>query len=180
MPSTDYRTSDLTTADMVFNRLPYLDDGDAGTVSTVNSFIFEVMHDLEPCFQVGASDADRVGQETYYTVVMQSIIADVVACYLLMYRSIQNAEGTSGSTPTTRYLKRAKAGSAETEWGQFSVKDGVGMFANIDTTIAYYKTSAARRARGLGCILDVCTDCTTEESANGLYPIIVLNSCGCS
>lgn len=178
MGNTDYTRPDLTILVMVFNRLPFLDSDDVPTQDTVKDFIFEVMHELEPCFQIGA---DNVGLEQYYTYTQQSIIADVVAVYILMYQAATNAQGTPGSAPTTRYLKRAKAGSAETEWGQFSTKDGVGLFITADGLIDRYKKSAARKARNLGCILDICDDCTAQDPAyQGVYPILMIENCGCS
>lgn len=172
---------------LVYNRLTFLvpnEDNDA----RINDFIGEVSFELEPCFKirfheldgVKIEDWERVGVEEYYRLDQRSVIADLVAVYVLMMIVAANSQGTPGAEaqPTTTYLKRAKAGSAEVEYGQFSVKDGNMLFLNADSLINTYKASAERRARTLGCIIDVCSDCTAMAET-GPLPLMTITDCGC-
>lgn len=187
MANSDYTYDELTITDMVFNRLRFLNREDSDNQELINQFVWEVMNELEPCFSVsklpdGTIDATRIGQEQYYSVAMQSIIADIVTTYILMYQAAFNAQGDPSNdiSPTTRFLKRSKAGTAEVEWGQFTTKDAVGLFMNTDGLIAMYKKSAASKARNLGCILDICDDCTAKlDGYIGIVPTLNVQSCGC-
>jgi len=162
---------------MVYNRLQFLSHTNENE-EVIKAFVWEIMNELEPCFKVG--DAN-IGDESKYTMVMQSIIADLVASYILLGVVGVNSQGSSsGSLPSVRYLKRTKAGSAEVEWGQISVKDSNVLFISADRLMTYYKADAAKKARGLGCILDICDDCTaTLDGVTGALPSITISSCGC-
>lgn len=179
---------DLSIEQMVRNRLPFLPAGQP-TTSLISAFTLEVMWELEVCFQVGlvddVYDPNRVGHEENYAVVQQSIIADIVATYILL---IQGAQGITSTTevvtPTiATFLKRAKAGSSEVEFGQldsatfaFSTS-GIGVEKLLDK----YKSSAIRRAAALGCFFDICGDCTIafmEMHTMTPFAISAPRSCG--
>lgn len=154
----------------------------------VHDFFVEIAYELEPCFRVrflpdGTEDWDRVGVEANYNIAQKTIIADLIAVYLLMMQSAVNMEGDgSGSTaPAGTFLKRAKAGSAEVEWEQFSLKNGMAkMVVDTGNLMDRYKSSAARRLRNLGCILDICDDCVGQaELLDSPKPFLIVSNCGC-
>lgn len=182
MPDLNYSTN-LTTLQMVFNRTRFLDSEDVPTQTLIKHYIWEVMNELEGCFKIsikldGSIDLELIGQEQYYNTAMRSVIADIVATYVLMYISGLNSQGSTTETPTIKFLKRAKAGDAEVEWGQVSIKDSNQLFIQAPSLIDMYRRDAMRKARNLGCIIDICGDCTALLD-NAAMPFIVVTDCGC-
>lgn len=161
--------TDLTITQMVYNRLPYLADTPNNAV-LVSNFILEVMYELEVCFLVDEDlpeDQDtHVGNEGYYSIVQRSIIADVVAVYILMVRMLGNMAGTvidGVETPAIsgKELSKVNAGSVGVEWSRFDLTKNAGLFTTGDRMLELYKKAAMRKARTLGCIIDICEDCST-------------------
>lgn len=181
---------ELSIYQMVLNRLPFLVDNPTNQ-QLITDFTLEVAWELESCFQVRfvtdpitgivTEDDTRVGLDSSYTILQKSIIADLVASYILTMIVVGNTQGNGGTPPSgSTFLKRAKAGSAEVEWGQFSVKDGAVFFIGAGALLDKYKSDAARKARGLGCIIDICDDCTAQTADNmGAMPFITVSDCGC-
>jgi hypothetical protein len=167
----DHNASDLSVYKMVLNRLPFLADTDTNA-ELISAFTMEVMMELETCFNIRITpetlveDLARVGVEANYTLLQKMIVADIVAVYILMLEVTKATVGAVDdmgvpvTTPLTTFLKRAKAGSAEVEYGQFDISKGAGMSTSGMNLMTMYKKSAMRRARNLGCIIDICEDCT--------------------
>lgn len=172
---------ELTITQMVYNRLPFLEHTENND-TLINSFIWEVMNELEHCFQVGVDNPDHIGDDQYYTVEMESIIADLVTVYILLLVSAQNAQGSSSSSSSSgsgvRFMKKAKAGTAEVEWGELDIKKSGSLNIGGAGLIQKYEESAARKARNMGCIIDICTDCVGLAN-NPSLPFVVVSDCGC-
>ena len=208
MPSTDYTNTNLTIIQMVRNRLQFLAAGDP-VDQQIKDLVLEMMAELEPCLKVTeidwlntqsntedstppwptVPDPTKLGHEEFYTVSMQSLIADLVACYVLMWVAASNtAAGGSGAGAGSTFLKRAKADVVEVEWGQLDAAVAGGLSSlRLDTTglIKYYQESATRKAKKLGCELQVCDPCAGGNQpfstvSFGAMPFIVVSSCGCS
>lgn len=209
MPTTtDYNNADLTILLMVRNRLTFLEAGDP-TDQRIKDMVLEIMAELEPCLRVTEVDwyntqasteestppwpvvptPAKLGHEEFYTVSMRALIADLVAVYMLMFISAANTNdgGTAGGAGMT-YLKRAKADVVEVEWGQLDavVAGGLsGLRLDVKALLQYYMDSANRKARKLGCVLEICDPCKSGNQpfstvAMGAMPFIVVSSCGCS
>lgn len=169
---TNHNTGSLDLFTMVFTRLPFLADTPENR-TRISSFAVEIMNELEPCFKVDKEDPDptHVGDEQYYSIAQLAVVADLIAVYILLVFMTLNIGGLGtmgGSTPTpaalTTFLKRTKAGSVEAEWEAFDVKSTTGMVIGGDKLLAVYKASAMRKARNLGCIIDICEDCSLAVS----------------
>lgn len=174
----------VTIYQMVLNRLPFLEDTEANQ-TLVSTFILEVMFELELCFKVDAEDPDpsNIGDETKYTFLQKTIIADIVAYYILLIKMISNTAGSGGESASAgKFLRRTKAGSVEVEWDQFDTKLG-GMSMSGEAMMMLYKKSAMRKASKFGCIIDICDDCTVNvETETPFIPFKVITDpdCGCS
>ena len=58
------------------------------------------------------------------------------------------------------------------------------MFVSGSDLLAQYKKSAMRKARNLGCIIDICDDCATQAELNSMFlpapfKVTVSKDCGC-
>ena len=155
MPTIDHNNPELSIYKMVRNRLPFILDN-ANNQAVISGFTLELMHQLNTLFNL---PAEEVGKEQYYSVIMQSILADIIAVYILTAQSsvamddLGAGEATGGQTGT--FLKRAKAGSAEVEYEQEDVnktvvKAGGGGAAGTLQLIAQYKASAISKAYNEG------------------------------
>jgi len=170
---------------MVLNRLPILNNDDVNKL-LVTQFTTEVMHELNLCIQ---KEDTEIGIEANYSVIQQSIIADIVCCYLLISTFVQNANGGVEAPDGTTvggnsFLKKAKAGSVEVEFDQISVKDSAALVNSGPALLESFKRSAIKKAATIGCIIDICDDCSVTIMNNSTpdTPFIVVNSsnCGCS
>lgn len=193
MPAIDHNT-DISIYTMVRNRLPFIEDTPTNT-TLVSNFTLEIMWELEVCFQVGKQedlpyDANRVGHEGNYTVLQQSIIADIVSVYILLIQGANGigvVSGGGGPTPTLgTFLKRAKAGSTEIEYDQFDATSASAQTTfglGVQGLLEKYHKSAVRRAAATGCYFDICGDCTIQfTSANTVAPFAISSpapGCGC-
>jgi hypothetical protein len=174
---------------MVLNRLSFLPDTPE-TEQLVNDYFYEVAWEMEPCFRIavlpdGTIDESRVAVEANYSVAQLSICADLIAVYILMQVSAFNASGgadaDTGATATLSFLSRAKAGSAEAEWTQLDTSKAEVLALDADKIISMYQQSAARKARNMGCIIDICTDCFGPNGVmlSGPLPLVTVTGCGC-
>lgn len=193
MAITNHRqeNANKTIYDMVLARLPFLEDSERNQ-QLLSLLTFEVMNELELCFKVtvladGTIDETRLGDEQYYSVIMKSIIADIVSVYVLLLKGVGSRFDGSTETDTgagARYMSKTKAGSVEVEWDQFdSKKMGATWLLGTQGLIDQYRQSAIRKARTLGCVIDICNDCSIalELMLNPAVAVPFLNigSCGC-
>ena len=160
MPLPNHNNADLTIYQMVRNRLPFVADT-VGNQATLSAFTLEVMWELEPCFEVrnysGTEDLAKVGDENYYTQPQRNVIADIVAVYVLQLTAAQNVQG--GAISNT-YLKKAKAGSAEAEYGQLEIDKAMALTLKAPALIDNYKKAAIRKAAIMGCLFDITDEAT--------------------
>jgi len=180
-----HESVDLTVYKMVKNRLPFLEDT-TNNEELVSNFTLEVMHELGACFGVEPED---IGDEAKYTVLQKSIIADIVSVYILIIQMVANAGGVSSSSETVtpgdkKVLTSATAGSVSVEWSQFNSKSGASLNMSGGDLLMKYKKSAIRKARTLGCLIDICDDCSIAVEIMMGYsaaPFIVVagGGCGC-
>lgn len=187
----NHNDADLSIYRMVLNRLPFLSDNEQNT-TLLSNFTLEVMWELERCFQVRLKtdppDDANVGQEDLYTLAQKSVIADIVSVYVLTLKAAATAGGdvAAAVNPMITFMNRVKAGSVEVGWDQFSVKDANTLAVGASNLVDMIKKDATRKARSLGCIIDICDDCSTQviEAAqnNFVQPFIVFRGggdCGC-
>ena len=92
--------------------------------------------------------------------------------------SSEISSGTGG-----RFVKRAKAGSAEADFDQRDLRNNP-MILKLGELAAQLKSDVMRKSRNLGCIIDVNADGTYKiEIENGFFEfpmLIVGKDCGCS
>ena len=165
-------TQNLSVWEMVQNRLPFLDGTSTNNETIVSDFTLELMHELEPCLKIEEAGG-TIGDEADYSIAQKSLLADLVSCYILLAYALSQTGGTSASSnigtgtstdPDAKVLKKAKAGSVEVEFAQFDLTKNAGLQTNTAQQLDRFKKSAMRRARALGCILDVCEDCSLAVS----------------
>jgi hypothetical protein len=135
----------MTIQEAVYRRLTYLEQNEDNN-SLIEEFAIEVKAELEPFLNKG--DAD-------YTVLEMSLIADMVSIYLLLSAFTKNSLSTEG---VSNFLKKAKAGSVEVEYDAHNASTSLGA-VDAKSLMAILKDNASRKARLLGCILDICGDC---------------------
>lgn len=181
-------STDRTVYQMVLDRLPFVADTDNNT-AIIGSFIAEIMEELEPCFQVANQtnppSPERVGDDDYYTMPQKALVADLASIYVLQRKAAENLYPNESSTDTTNpntYLKSAKAGTAEVEWGQIDFTK-TGSSVTSGTLMDKLLANAIRKGRNMGCLIDICADCALSVSSmtNGLLNFVTLGGCsGCS
>jgi len=183
IPSADLGTlPTLVFKDMVYNRLPFLTKNE-DTDAIIANFLLEEGYEMEPCFNVGLVDGvmdwELVGIETSYNVAQKSLLADLVSAYMiLIYTAAATGGNNQADTPTApvvKFLKKAKAGSADVEWEAVKMKDTPGLFDSASGLLSKYKNSAARKARNFGCTIDICDDCV--GLAVGELPLLTITGC---
>lgn len=176
---------ELTIYAMVRNRLPFLDDT-VGNTTLISQFTLEVMYELEPCLRIritgDTQDLTRVGDEANYSVLQRSLIADIVAIYIILMRSADNVEGSTGSAVGT-FLSKAKAGSVEVEYTEFDIANAGSLSISSEGLREALMSAAKRKARNMGCIIDICDDCSIFiESVNTVSVVPFIGNqgdCGC-
>ena len=159
----DYRHDDTSIRQSVYNRLPFLVVSDPLSL-VLDNFIYETMQELDTIFHVGATDPTQIGLEINYTPDQKSVIADIVAIYSIMITSAGNTASSTGSGGT--YIKKAKAGSAEVDYGAFTTDD-VGIYANANSLTEYYRKSAQRKARRMNFMFDILADGSLQLVLDG-------------
>ena len=175
--------AELAIYTMVLNRLPFLVEDDTNKL-LISQFTLELMHELNPCM---LKSEDEIGIELNYTVLQQGILADLVCCYLLLSTFAQNMNGgitdADGNTVGgNTFLEEAKAGSVEVKFGQLSVKDSAALISTGPALLNSFKRSAIKKAATLGCIIDVCDDCSVSVLLDSTIEkpfIVVTSNCGC-
>lgn len=188
----DHNDANYSVFQMVLNRLPFLTNTPTN-VLLISQITLEVMWELEACFKIkqnppNPDDNTRVGNENLYSVLQRSIVADIVSVYVLAIQGVSGASGNSNTNttnpPAPTFMKKAKAGSVEVEWEQFDVNSGATLSMNGAALRDMFKKQAIRKAATLGCIIDICDDCSTKAqlaSMSFAQPFIVFEStdCGC-
>jgi hypothetical protein len=189
MAGENHNDSNLTIYKMVLNRLPFLEDSATNT-ELISNFTLEVMWELEVCFKIKdkttPSNDANVGQEDFYTTIQKTIIADILAVYILLVYAASIAGGGSltadmDSAPSNTFIKTVKAGSVSVEWSQFNVSNSNSLAVGNDKLMDRYKKAAIRKAKSVGCIIDICDDCSMTAqiaSSNFTKPFVVIKSCG--
>ena len=201
MATVDHRI-DITIYKRVLNRLPFLLD-DSSNETLISEWTYEVMWQLEPCFkvanQVTPKDEDRIGQEQYYSVNKQSMIAEFVSLFMLQSLAVARAgagtehivdaataQSTLTSTNGGLYLKRAKAGSAETEFAQVKISDSQFFALNATELINLIKQNILSQSAWFNCPLSVngCTITFNPIKQGSVKPFLVTGGsdclgCGC-
>lgn len=181
---------DLTIYKMVLNRIPFLLDTEKNQ-TRVGEYTLEVMYELEPCFRIDKKlpegEESRIGHEQYYSIAQKAVIADIVSVYILIMQMLANTGGVANedtgiTANSNKFLSRASAGSVEVQWEQFDLSKGSGLAMTGEKLMMLYKKSAIRKARALGCIIDICDDCSTavELMMNYTMPtpkVIVSSGC---
>lgn len=179
MPITNHSTAAYSIYQMVLNRLMFMADTPANE-QLISSFTYEVMTQLNICFKLDEAD---IGDETKYTVLQKSIIADIVCLYILFMQAAGVAGGIGGNAPTgATFISKAKAGSVEVEYSQFNIKTGSSLAMDGTALISFYKKQAINKAAALGCTIDICDDCSMSASLiyqNNVNPFIVYPASGC-
>jgi len=163
----DHADSSYTVYKMVLLRLPFLEDT-AGNMGMLSQITLEVMYELEPCFQIGATvepyDINRVGKEVYYDVYKRSIIADIVSIAILTQQALITVAGSKQTEehiePTTKFVKEGVAGSVEVVFEQLSIKDSAVLALDAKSLINKLQEDAHRKMQKLGCsyYIEECED----------------------
>lgn len=201
MATIDHR-NDISIYRRVLNRLPFLLD-DSSNETVISEWTYEVMWQLEPCFkvakQVTPNDENRIGQEQYYNVPKQSLIAELVSLFMLQSLAVARAgagtlhvvdAGEAQSTLTTTngglYVKMAKAGSAETEFAQVKISDSQFFALNSTDLLTQIKSTIGHYASYFNCpmTLDGCNVIFSPLKQGMVKPFIVTGGsdcfgCGC-
>ncbi len=175
---------------MVYNRLPFMPTTSAND-AIIDGFFQEECWEMQKCFQIGLNpstgdiDETQIGVEANYNTIQKSILADLVAMYIVMLTIASNAQGTaSGATPPVpgaiKYLSKSKAGSVDVEWKQINVGETAGFIVAANDFMAAWKSSASRKARTFGCIIDICDTCAVNLQVGILMPFVTVSDCaGC-
>lgn len=159
---------------LVFNRIAFLSPTQ-NNADIISNYIVEICNEIEPCLQISwyndagerqkIRDKTRVADESKYDNEQKSLIADMIAVYLLRRIAGLNASGatiadTGLVTDSDKtFLSKAKAGSVEVEYDQFDGNKVSSMGLGASTLIEQYEQSAFKKGRNLGCLLDICQEC---------------------
>lgn len=191
MSDTKHRIKHSIT-DMVFMRLPFLEITD-NNKDLISMFILDVMFELDVCFRKKLLEADPALEEVdegQYNFVQKSIIADIVCCYIILIKMLSNIGGVAdqtgggGGAEPQKFLKRAAAGSVNVEWEQFDLNKA-SLAMSGEKLLDRYRQNAIRKALTLGCIIDICDDCSLKaqlQVEGNIMPFKVVhfsNDCGC-
>lgn len=159
----------------LLTKVPFIEDS-AYNKSLASQYTLEAMFDLEGCFNISQDRiyTDRIGNEIYYSVAQKSLIASVIAMQFVYRLIMTNVAGNNQQTdaegsyipPSQRFLKRAKAGSVESEFEQFKIKDTA--FVGLDTIslLSTLKSEVMRKSGYLGCIYDINDSCELIACGN--------------
>jgi len=144
----------------VQDRLPFvLTDGTEDDL--INRLRDEVFHSLKVPFEKKELTDPEIEDEGNYDSDQLSLTADVTSCYMIFRKTVGNVGGVEGAAPTgSKFLKKAKAGSAEAEFAQAKASDGGFMGMDTSKLLTWLKKEAYRKARAMGFILDICEDCS--------------------
>ncbi len=141
---------------------------------------------MEKCFAISSKEAPNnvIGVEANYSVIQQSIIADLTCLQMFLVAASEAVGGNAADSTEAlnTFLSRAKAGSVEVEFEAFSLKDNPTMAMSGAQLFAYFKRNAINKAAQLGCMIDICDDCSIKFLVDQSIkkPLIVINGCGTS
>ena len=95
---------------------------------------------------------------------MKAIVADIVSMYIIVLKATETSAGDAdtGVQGQTTFMSKVKAGSVEIEYDQFKLKDSTIMSVDTEALLNTFKSNAIRKAAQLGCIIDVCADCSVQ------------------
>ena len=176
----DHNDLELSIYTMVLNRMPFLADN-LTNQTLVSNFILEVMIVLEKCFEVGKLDPSKIGVEANYSILMQSIVADITCLQILLVSALEATAGnaTAGTEPVNTFLKKAKAGSVEVEFGPFSLKENATLAMSGEMMYRYFTKNAINKAAQLGCNIEICDDCSIKYLNDDFIakPFVVMSHC---
>lgn len=200
MPISTVHNSTLPVIQMVYNRLTFVSESDPNN-DLLSHFAQEAFHELEPCFRAAyyilaegdtpptgyenasvgdeVMDESRIADEQYYSVLQKSLIADIVTIYTLMQfaHGVSSTETTGEDETASTYIKKAKAGSVEIEYGTSS-KGGTTeeqLKITVDNYLDRFKDQASRKSARLGCgPLSVCDECDGDTgNSSSTFPLMV-------
>lgn len=152
-----------TINELVKERLPYLT---ADNDSTIASFLTEAFYFFQTDFE--KLDAD-VEDETKYTNLQRSFLADYVAYLLISKKSIETSGGTGGAAGTGTLLKRAKADVTEAEFMQVKASDGTLIMMSTKDLMHQLKVQLCSKAAKLNISLWLCD---IESHGSVIAPLI--------
>ena len=156
----DHSAIELSIKDMVSVRLPFFaDTPDNDEIR--DALTIELMHELNVCYKIQDED---IGKEVAYTVTQRAIISDLVCFYILLGNTSSNMNSSAGEAQAGVFLKSTKAGSVAVEWSQLDSTKGGSMSMNAQSLMGRFKKSAMRKSHTLGCIIDICEDCSIAIS----------------
>ena len=181
-------SSEMNIYSMVLDRLLFLVDDSAlvpsPNATKISSTTWEVMLWINQCFKM---DAATIGIESNYTELQLSLMADVVAYYVLLYRAIALGAGvdgydiaTSTVTPNGLYLKKTKSDDTEVEWGQLSTTENSNHSGiNIGSLMDSLYASMCSKISIYDCHICRCSDCSLslEFADTGIIQPFVILGC---
>lgn len=182
-PFLDFWNMGYTINQYVKARMPFLDATDD---MNIDIFTMEVYYTLAVYFGYTVpDDVTTIEDPATYNELQKSLIADIVACYLIIRRVISNKEGdaaagSGSSTPTgNRFLKKAKAGSTEAEWDIAKSTEYEASFGlSTGDLLDMLKNQACLKARQFYIDLKVCDDgtcsCNPLDDDGGITPGFVI------
>lgn len=149
----------------VYNRLPYLVNPDEDTL--IDNFTAELLLMFQNPLDI--DDADALDIENYPKCV-KALMPDLVAMYMVMRQSVIGTEGDGTATGgLARYLKRAKAGEAETEWDLAKPEEAARFVTSAQDLIDRFRKQAQMKATN--CNIELIFDgntlfCITCHTSN--------------
>lgn len=175
MPLPNHSAIEQSVKEMVLSRVPVLVD-DAANEALLAGWTLEYMHVLEPCLQIATAkgtiteDLGRIGNEANYAVVERSMLSDLVAIMALVRIAANNSVTTGSTTSGSTFIKKAKAGEAEVEYGQLNVNTSATWHMTPKALMEKYQKDAINKAAMAGCEIEICSDCSVKLKSD----------CGCS
>lgn len=130
---------------LVYNRLPFLsrDTDEAVVVDVVGETLYLLQRWLK-------KEGQEVEDPAAYNPLERGVVADVAAVQIALRKAMLQSAGESGEAPEgTRFVKRAKAGSAEVEFESPPGHAG-GMAVNLRDYVRSLLATANSRANTLG------------------------------
>lgn len=167
-------SGDINVYSWVLDRLLFLED-DANTPPSANAnkisrLTYETMLWLNQCFRLSDDD---LGVEVEYSKIQLSLIADVVAYHVLLYRAIALGAGIEGYTllpssgssiaPNGLFIKKAKSDDTEVEWEQMETKDNsIHAGINIASLMNNLYMDMCSKIVLYDCHICRCDDCSLK------------------
>lgn len=150
----------MTMLQMVYNKLPFVEINTTND-TIIGMIINEVCNEFKAYFNVTI-----IADDNSYTEAQKSVISDVVCIYILQRTSFINSIGnpTLQIQPNLTFLKRAKAGSAESEFESIKIKDTVGLHTTLISSLEFFQKSAERKFKSMGFRVNF-TDTSLEDTS---------------